>query len=189
MQFTNHTGSSVFSDAMRKVYPEARVREEGEKLSSSELERMSFKELRKELSHRYVPCSGASTKSSLLDLYAQDFYALREQLPLYKLRKEVLSKGAGGRVGLLICQNVECLNSEDGHTPFDVCSACKSPAYCSRECQKVAWRKHKRECASMKQENKELDEGTAQMMSMIGEVARLHPKNRGGSGAGAGNAT
>jgi len=154
---------------------------EDEKLSASELESMGFAELRKELCSKYVPCSGASTKVALLDLYAQDWLTAREQLPLYKLRKrlgsivspfannvprglEIAASSFRKEVGLLACQNTECLNSEDGHTAFCVCSACKGPAYCSRECQRTAWKQqHKRECASMKKKHEEKEASNAKL--------------------------
>ena len=34
-----------------------------------------------------------------------------------------------------------------GETPFKVCSACRVPHYCTKECQRAHWRTaHKHEC-------------------------------------------
>jgi len=37
----------------------------------------------------------------------------------------------------------------DAATAFKFCAACKAVMYCSRECQKAHWKKHKRECAAL----------------------------------------
>jgi hypothetical protein len=46
------------------------------------------------------------------------------------------------------CQNLKCEKLETQFGDFQVCSKCKLACYCSRECQKIAWKeKHKIECS------------------------------------------
>ena len=187
-QMQNEKADPVNFAAIQNATADVKACVEDEKLSASELESMGFAELRKELCSKYVPCSGASTKVALLDLYAQDWLTAREQLPLYKLRKRlgsIVSPFANNvidipaasfrkEVGLLACQNTECLNSEDGHTAFCVCSACKGPAYCSRECQRRAWKQqHKRECASMKKKHEEKEASNASMKALEDKLMNI----------------
>ena len=40
----------------------------------------------------------------------------------------------------------ECMNCKIKGLKFKHCSACKSVHYCSRECQKSDWKRHKKEC-------------------------------------------
>ncbi|KAF7324184.1 MYND-type domain-containing protein [Mycena kentingensis (nom. inval.)] len=45
----------------------------------------------------------------------------------------------------------QCLKSPIGKKPFMVCAACKEVSFCSKECQKTAWPKHKPICQHRKE--------------------------------------
>lgn len=44
----------------------------------------------------------------------------------------------------MVCE--ECELAEETHTKFKVCGQCKDVRYCSRECQKTNYAKHKTNC-------------------------------------------
>eukprot|EP00803_Ostreobium_quekettii_P002884 evm.model.scf_1032EXC.3 EVM.evm.TU.scf_1032EXC.3 scf_1032EXC:29386-37212(-) len=46
------------------------------------------------------------------------------------------------------CDNAACDREETMPREFMFCRGCKCAAYCSRECQKADWRRHKAECGS-----------------------------------------
>ncbi|KAJ7757984.1 hypothetical protein B0H16DRAFT_1689439 [Mycena metata] len=53
---------------------------------------------------------------------------------------------ASGRLSSLACYNMKC-NKVDGRESFRRCSACRTAAYCSRECQRANWIDgHRDEC-------------------------------------------
>jgi len=46
------------------------------------------------------------------------------------------------------CQNMQCLKTEHDATMLR-CGACKYATYCSKECQKLDWKRHKKDCKSL----------------------------------------
>ena len=85
-----------------------------------------------------------------------------------------------GKMGLMWCSNPGCFNAEDGQVAFARCGACKTKSYCSRDCQKMHWPEHKRECRDKKKEHKQWKEAKkeSRMMSnmMMNLVGGMHGK-------------
>eukprot|EP00554_Chaetoceros_debilis_P006062 CAMPEP_0194076180 /NCGR_PEP_ID=MMETSP0149-20130528/3024_1 /TAXON_ID=122233 /ORGANISM="Chaetoceros debilis, Strain MM31A-1" /LENGTH=569 /DNA_ID=CAMNT_0038756851 /DNA_START=66 /DNA_END=1775 /DNA_ORIENTATION=+ len=50
------------------------------------------------------------------------------------------------KVGLKFCANLDCKMIEPYANNFSTCARCCYTAYCSRDCQKVDWKRHKKEC-------------------------------------------
>jgi len=69
-----------------------------------------------------------------------------------KIAKDVEKKG------LRFCARPECKQIEGASRQFAVCSRCKWKAYCSRECQKMDWKRHKGEDCSNEKTAKEKEE-------------------------------
>merc|ERR1711959_606879 len=57
------------------------------------------------------------------------------------------SKKLDRSVSTMKCSNPACENVESKVREFRICSRCKQPSYCSRECQKEHWKYHKYDCA------------------------------------------
>ncbi|KAJ7167951.1 hypothetical protein C8R46DRAFT_1094572 [Mycena filopes] len=64
---------------------------------------------------------------------------------------------ASRRSTFLVCDNLKCGKIDDRHQ-FKHCSACQSTTYCSRECQRVDWRKHRSVCAYLRMGHTQFDE-------------------------------
>jgi len=47
------------------------------------------------------------------------------------------------------CGNVTCDKKEQTENQFKLCSRCKKACYCTIECQRKAWRKHKTQCQKL----------------------------------------
>jgi hypothetical protein len=78
-----------------------------------------------------------------------------EQSTLNKFgRKSVLKQIHSGRVKMQFsCEN--CYKTAQGvYPPLKQCGDCNVVAYCSRECQVIHWKKHKKVCAIMKEEGR-----------------------------------
>ena len=163
----------------------------GDKISNQELVSMSFSDLKERLSLDYIPSSDARTKEDLLAIYKRDWQADKMRLPLFVKRgrrgqQANFSMGdmvdvpeeekSDGRVGLLSCKSKLCYKSEDGFTPFQICSACRGPAYCSVACQREEWKTHKSECKKYKEESEMYDKSNASMKDMLKNIMQLLPK-------------
>ena len=55
---------------------------------------------------------------------------------------------ASGTQGIMYCENPSCAKKESKPMQFDSCGRCIRAVYCSRECQKKDWKRHKKECKS-----------------------------------------
>ena len=47
----------------------------------------------------------------------------------------------------MICWSGRCASGNLEHVRLQVCDGCRVARYCSRECQRVDWRRHKGQCA------------------------------------------
>lgn len=58
---------------------------------------------------------------------------------------EVISSAIGGQRGFKDCENTMCATCGEENATKK-CSKCKQVQYCDRECQRLHWFTHKKEC-------------------------------------------
>ncbi|KAK5111610.1 hypothetical protein LTR85_011788 [Meristemomyces frigidus] len=81
---------------------------------------------------------------------------------------------AGDSIGKY-CGNCNKLEKDPEHAPLKECNKCHSILYCSRDCQKADFKKHKKTCASLAQTHAQTS-GPSRM-----QVTRAPPKTGGGA--------
>lgn len=105
----------------------------------------------------------------LSDLFAHTIQNLEHNVELNKVDKSTEGEAKSGEdaYGLDCCGRcgaVQRFTADNPEGKLMTCGGCRSVAYCSRECQKKAWTKHKAECKAIRARRKQaeaLKESTA----------------------------
>ncbi|KAJ7691807.1 hypothetical protein B0H17DRAFT_1133589 [Mycena rosella] len=70
-----------------------------------------------------------------------------------------------------------CYKSETKTHKFDRCGACLRPAYCSKDCQKKDWKKHKRTCQLQAQNRESLPVKGTPERDMLADIKKWFSKH------------
>ena len=93
--------------------------------------------------------------------------------------KEQLSR----RMAARLCDAPGCSNTESEGTKFQKCSGCKARIFCSKECQKAAWKGgHKGECTKLAELQARLNEQQQKQKKMNRANKRLQKELKENTG-------
>ncbi|KAJ7640885.1 hypothetical protein DFH06DRAFT_1215506 [Mycena polygramma] len=70
-----------------------------------------------------------------------------------------------------------CYKKETKTLKFPRCSACKKPAYCSKECQRSDWKSHKKTCQMQAQNRESLPERGTLERDTLGDIKKWFSKH------------
>eukprot|EP01104_Vermistella_antarctica_P007518 TRINITY_DN1848_c1_g1_i3.p1 TRINITY_DN1848_c1_g1~~TRINITY_DN1848_c1_g1_i3.p1 ORF type:complete len:265 (-),score=67.87 TRINITY_DN1848_c1_g1_i3:114-908(-) len=73
------------------------------------------------------------------------------------------------------CSQAACENKEEKFGEYKLCASCKMVCYCSRDCQKRAWKTHKLECPDMKAQFDKMQEQMIENRKKQAEKAGSNP--------------
>jgi hypothetical protein len=127
--------------------------------------------LRSSMLRSLIPCSGCTTVEQLCDILKAE---LSSGVPSPVPSWYVYSTTTMGprRIGYYSCSSRECYKTEHFDTPpYQKCSGCSVPPYCSKECQKLDWKaRHKAICKQAK-EQRDKTAKVGKMMQMLSDMS------------------
>ncbi|KAL7693599.1 putative Zinc finger, MYND-type, lysine methyltransferase, ankyrin repeat-containing [Plasmopara halstedii] len=121
--------------------------------------------------HKYTN----ATKVVLSDLFAHTIQNLEHNVELNKVDKKTQDDEKSREEALVLdccgrCGAVQRFTQDNPEGKLMTCGGCRSVAYCSRECQKKAWKKHKSDCKAIQAKHEHAEALKNVIISQQGEL-------------------
>ncbi|CAI5704001.1 hypothetical protein KXD40_002452 [Peronospora effusa] len=108
--------------------------------------------------HKYTDAS----RVVLSDLFAHTIQNLEHNVELNKTDTNARADDKENPIALVLdccgrCGAVQRFTPDNPEGKLMTCGGCRSVAYCSRECQKKAWKKHKPDCKAIRAQREQVE--------------------------------